>query len=407
MKKRLLSLLVILVLAFSLCAAAHAGTDLYVWDETDHITGEDLEILRQLGARIYDTTGAAVCVCITEETGENVHEFAERFWQENVNEPEGIILAHNPASNTVSYAVYGERLRALDEEEISKLLDAYNTRTDYFEAAHSFMNAVFAELGGAESEIRSDLRLSRVVDLAGVIDDTRLSSLNELADRVSEKYNCDIAAAIVPSLEGKYVVDYADDYFIYNGYGMGSDRDGILLLVSVGDREFAEATHGYAITAFTDYGLTNYLEPRFVGSLSGGDWAGAVERYINASGELLEQARNGKPYDYYAPERVQKSFKDVAPVAALISAVVGFFSGGIPTAAMKSKMKSVEKNYGAANYARGGLNLRARDDRFLYANVSRTPIPRHTEHHSGGHGGGSTTHISSSGHTFGGSHGKF
>ena len=219
MKKRLLSLLVILVLAFSLCAAAHAGTDLYVWDETDHITGEDLEILRQLGARIYDTTGAAVCVCITEETGENVHEFAERFWQENVNEPEGIILAHNPASNTVSYAVYGERLRALDEEEISKLLDAYNTRTDYFEAAHSFMNAVFAELGGAESEIRSDLRLSRVVDLAGVIDDTRLSSLNELADRVSEKYNCDIAAAIVPSLEGKYVVDYADDYFIYNGYG--------------------------------------------------------------------------------------------------------------------------------------------------------------------------------------------
>ena len=407
MKKRLLSLLVILVLAFSLCAAAHAGTDLYVWDETDHITGEDLEILRQLGARIYDTTGAAVCVCITEETGENVHEFAERFWQENVNEPEGIILAHNPASNTVSYAVYGERLRALDEEEISKLLDAYNTRTDYFEAAHSFMNAVFAELGGAESEIRSDLRLSRVVDLAGVIDDTRLSSLNELADRVSEKYNCDIAAAIVPSLEGKYVVDYADDYFIYNGYGMGSDRDGILLLVSVGDREFAEATHGYAITAFTDYGLTNYLEPRFVGSLSGGDWAGAVERYINASGELLEQARNGKPYDYYAPERVQKSCKDVAPVAALISAVVGFFSGGIPTAAMKSKMKSVEKNYGAANYARGGLNLRARDDRFLYANVSRTPIPRHTEHHSGGHGGGSTTHISSSGHTFGGSHGKF
>ena len=408
MKKRLLSLLLILVLAISLSAAAWAGTDLYVWDETGHISGEELEILRNLGARIQDATGATVCVCITDATGEDVHGYAETFWQDNVNESDGIILVHNPASNTMSYAVYGERLRALDEDEISKLLEHYNSAPSYFDAAHNFMNAVFAQLGGEGLEIPDEKQLSRVVDLAGVIDSARLSRLNELADQVSEKYQCDVAAAVVPSLGGKYIVDYADDFFIYNGYGMGADRDGILLVVSVGDREYAEATHGYGITAFTDYGLTNYLEPRFVGSLSSGDWAGAVERYINASGELLEQARNGKPYDYYEPERVQKSFKDVAPGAALISAIVGFFSGGIPTAAMKSKMKSVEKNYGAANYARGGLNLRISDDRFLYANVSKTPIPRQTEHHSsGGHGGGSTTHISSSGHTFGGSHGKF
>ena len=74
---------------------------------------------------------------------------------------------------------------------------------------------------------------------------------------------------------------------------------------------------------------------------------------------------------------------------------------------MKRQMKTVEKEYGAANYARGGLNLRASDDRFLYANVSKTRIQRDTEHRSGGGGGGSSVHFSSSGRSHGGSHGKF
>lgn len=417
MKKRLLSLLLILVLAISLSAAAWAGTDVYVWDETGHISSEELEILRQLGARIYDATGETVCVCITNETGDDVHQYAEEFWQKNINESDGIILVHNPSLNTMSFALYGERMRSLEVEEISELLVGYNSGPSYFEGAKNFMNLVYARLGGVtvfgevspedNPLIPEERQLARVVDLAGVIDSARLSRLNELADQISEKYECDVAVAFVPSLEGRYVVDYADDFYDYKGHGYGPNDDGILLLVSVGDREFAETTYGYGKTAFTDYGMTNYLEPRFTRYLGSNDWAGAAEQFINDSGALLEQARNGKPYDYYEPERVQKSFKDVAPVAALISAVVGFFSGGIPTAAMKSKMKSVAKNYGAANYARGGLNLRASDDRFLYANVSKTPIPRQTEHRSGGGGGGSTVHFSSSGRSHGGSHGHF
>ena len=91
----------------------------------------------------------------------------------------------------------------------------------------------------------------------------------------------------------------------------------------------------------------------------------------------------------------------------MISAVIGFFSGGISTGAMKRQMKSVEKEYGAANYAKGGLNLRMKDDRFLYANVSKTPIPHDNGNRSSGGGGGSSVHFSSSGRSHGGSHGKF
>ncbi|MBQ7472984.1 MAG: TPM domain-containing protein [Oscillospiraceae bacterium] len=414
MKKRLLSLLLILALALSLCAAAVSAEESYVFDEAGRVSAEELEILQQLGARIRADTGAVVCVCITEGTGPDLRSYAAQFWQEHFDADEGIILVYNPAANMISYAAYGERLGTLDESELNELAGAFNSANTCFEGAHSFMNLAYAKLGGPGLEESETRQYDRVVDLAGVLDADTLAELNRMANDVSGKYACDVAVAFVRSLDGKYVQDYSDDFFWYNGYGQGPERDGILLLISVGDREFNESTSGYGTTAFTDYGLQQYIEPNFTRYLVNGrdDWAGAARQFITDAGELLRQARDGKPYDYEydspaVVEREKKTAKEVAPGAALISAIIGFFSGGIPAGAMKRKMKSVEKNYGAGNYARGGLRMRRSDDRFLYANVHRTPIP-HEEHRTGGGGGGgSSMHFSSSGHSFGGSHGKF
>lgn len=419
MKKRLVSLLLLLALLLSCTAAAYAEQEQFVFDSTGKLSAEELETLNALGAEIYAETGAAVCVCLSNDTGENAADFARQFYADAIGEPEGIVLVHNPGENLISYAASGEKLSSLGEEELSELLDAYNSAPTFFEAVHNFMNLVYARLRGTtavgtvtpqdNAAIPAERRYDRVVDLAGVLDAQTLSDLNEMADGVSQTYECDVAVAFVESLGGKYVVDYADDFYDYNGYGYGANDDGILLLVSVGDREFADPTYGYAITAFTDYGLQNYLEPRFTGYLGRDDWAGAARQFISDAGELLRQARAGTPYDHYASASApspERSTGQKVGFAAVISAVIGFFSGGIPTGSMKRSMKSVEKNYGAANYARGGLNLRRREDRFLYTNVHKTPIPRESEHRSSG-GGGSSVHFSSSGRSHGGSHGKF
>ena len=393
MKKRLMSLLLILALVLAVPVAAMAAGETYIFDETGHISAEDMAVLQQLGETIREDTGAAVCVCITDGTGPDLHNYAEQFWTEHCGADEGIILVHNPSANMVSYAVYGDRLTALGEEEINELVGAYNSANSYFDGAHSFMNLAYAKLGGPGLEVPDARQYDRVVDLAGEIDSSTLSELNRMADEVSEKYACDVDVVFVRSLDGKYVVDYADDFYDYNGYGYGENKDGILLLVSVGDREFAETTQGYGATAFTDYGLW-HLESGFTPYLSRDDWAGAARQFITDAGELLRQAKEGTPYDYYdspdVVEREKKTVKDVAPGAALISAIIGFFSG-----------------YGAGNYARGGLQMRRSEDRFLYSNVHRTPIPREEHRTGGGGGGGSTMHFSSSGHSHGGSHGKF
>ena len=414
MKKRLLSLLLILALALSISVAAMAAGESCIVDETGHISAEDMAVLQQLGETIREDTGAAVCVCITDETGPDLHSYAEQFWTERCGADEGIILVHNPAANMVSCAVYGDRLGSLGEEEINELVGAYNSANSCFDGAYSFMNLAYARLGGPGLEVPEERQYDRVVDLAGVIDSNTLAELNRMADEVSEQYACDVAAVIVKSLGGKSVVEYADDFYDYNGYGYGQNKDGILLLLSLEERDFDFTGEGYGAVAFTDYGRENYLSPHFKEYLKGSrggvdDWAGAIRCYITDCGTLLEQARNGQPYDNYgsntAVEYEKKSPKDVAPGAALISAIIGFFSGGIPAGAMKRKMKSVEKNYGAGNYARGGLQMRRSEARFLYSNVHRTPIPRE-EHRTGG-GGGSTMHFSSSGHSHFSTHGKF
>ncbi len=425
MKKRLFSLLLVLALALSLCAAVHAEELRFVYDADDRISAENEQILEDLGARIYDETGAAVCIYITEKTTtdwDEIRSFAASFYAEHIGKDNGILLVNffSPEGGRISYYRTGDKLASLSEDDMTEIMQAYNSAGSFFDGVHDYMNLVFAKLSGAAAfgevtpednpNIPEERQLDRVVDFAGVIDASRLSSLNALADEVSEKYRCDVAVAFVSSLEGRYVVDYADDFYDYRGYGYGANDDGILLLVSVGDREFGETTYGYGVTAFTDYGMQHYLEPRFTPYLGENEWAGGAEQFIRDAGVLLKQARDGQPYDRHddprpAPAVEKKSAAERAPLAAVISAIIGFFSGGIPAGAMKRRMKSVEKNYGAANYARGGLRLRRSDDRFLYANVSKVPVPRESEHRGGG--GGSSVHFSSSGHVHGGSHGKF
>ncbi|MBR0207887.1 MAG: TPM domain-containing protein, partial [Oscillospiraceae bacterium] len=358
MKKRLFSLLLILALALGLCTAVHAEELHFVYDESGVIDAEDERVLEDLGGQIYAETGTAVCVCFVEQTGDwdELRSFSESFYGEHIGAGDGILLVQfrSADGDRLSFYKVGDRLASLNDEDLNAILDAYRGSDSYFDGARSYMNMVYARLRGATAfgevtpeenpNIPEERQLDRVADLAGVIDEERLRTLNALADEISETYQCDVTVAFVPSLEGKYIVDYADDFYDYKGYGYGPNDDGILLLISVGDREFAETTYGYGKTAFPEDRLTRYLEPRFTPFLGENDWAGGAEQFIRDAGVLLKQARedpgnNNTP----SPQPARRSFKETAPLAAVISAVIGFFSGGIPAGSMKRKMKSVEK----------------------------------------------------------------
>ena len=138
--------------------------------------------------------------------------------------------------------------------------------------------------------------VSRLDDQAGLLDAEQKESLSSTLDEISEREQVDVVIVTVNSLEGKTAQVYAEDYFIDHGYGQGEDGDGILFLVDMGDRNWAIATHGYAIEAFTDAGQ-EYIMEQVKPYLSDGDYNEAFQMFAMECDDFIMQADEAEPYD--------------------------------------------------------------------------------------------------------------
>lgn len=79
---------------------------------------------------------------------------------------------------------------------------------------------------------------SWIHDYANVISPTTETSINEIADALDENGYAQLVMVVVDFLDGQDVEDYA--YSLFNTWKIGhsDDNDGVLVLVSVGDREY-------------------------------------------------------------------------------------------------------------------------------------------------------------------------
>ena len=127
---------------------------------------------------------------------------------------------------------------------------------------------------------------NHLVDDAGLLTNTDAANLETKLSQISDRYNVDVVIVTVDSADGKSPMDFADDYYDYNGYR----TDGILLLVSMEDSDWWVSTTGYGITAITDAGL-DYMSDRFVPYFSDGEFAEGFDAFANLCDEFLAQAK--------------------------------------------------------------------------------------------------------------------
>ncbi|MBQ8803867.1 MAG: TPM domain-containing protein [Tyzzerella sp.] len=230
---------------------------------------------------------------------------------------------------------------------------------------------------------------SRVVDDADLLETYEEEELLKELDEISERLDFDIVVVTTNSTEGKSAEAYADDYFDYNGYGMGDSYDGALLLVNMGNREWHISTTGYGITALSDNDL-DYIGEEVADYLSYGDYASAFETFAELVEEEVLDAKDGETLEI--GEVLVK-----IPIALLIGGLIAF----IPVTVMKKKMDNVEMRSEASDYVmRNRVAITEQRDMFLYRTVNRRRKPKDS-------GGGSSTHRSSSGRSHGGRGGRF
>lgn len=231
-------------------------------------------------------------------------------------------------------------------------------------------------------------KTSRLVDNANLLNKNEWAEVNRLLNEISTRQDMDVVVVTTNTLGGKSPMAYADDFYDYNGYAY----DGVLLLVSMEDRDWWISTCGYGITAFTDAGI-EYLGEQFVPELSDENYAEAFKIFAEKCDEFITQARSGDPYDSH---NLPKDPYNVV-LCLIIALVIGLVAALIATGIMRGKLKSVRSKYEAKDYVRpGSMKINQSREFFLYHHVSRTPKPK-----------SSGIHISSSGRSHGGGGGKF
>lgn len=236
----------------------------------------------------------------------------------------------------------------------------------------------------------------RLMDMASLLSDEDVDSLTAKLDELSLRQKMDVVIATTDTLDGKGVVEYADDLYDYCSFGYGANRDGLILVISMEDNDWHISTCGYGITVFTDAGI-EYIGKQIAPYLSDSDFAGAFATYITLCDEFITQAKTDKPYDTGNLPR-----EPLSPAWILVCLIISLMLSCITVGKMKAKLTTVRAQAAANSYMKdGSMNITDSREMFLYKNVTRTK--RSSESSSGG----SSTHTSSSGTSHGGGGGKF
>ena len=248
----------------------------------------------------------------------------------------------------------------------------------------SFLIVFLLLLALAPAALADGAQLSYVTDNAGILTESEIASPESTAQSMAQRYGVGIYLVTV---DASYRIDsrgtYEAAYTVYHNYslGIGEERNGAILLLSMNDRAFAHFYYGSESEyAFNSYGQEQ-IEDAFLDNFRQNDWYGGFSNYLTACGEYLALAAEGQP--------VRRS-----PVPAIIiSCVAGVLIAFLVCSILKRKMKSVYVQARADGYVSGKLHLSRQTDRFTH----RTETRRHIEPPKPSGGGGSVAHIGGGG----------
>lgn len=408
----LLMAAVISLTAFSVMSSADGAK--YFIDETANAPDEAIDSANKLAGEIYDEYGIEVLMLITDDDHQGASglgEYAGNYSGLGVGGKNSVILVLNEDEGVYAIEKSGKCDGMFTSADCDGLWDAYNYAMSYADGFTAYLNSaksIIANSSGAgagasatDSSKVSQSTYPRLMDEAGLLSSDEAAEIKAMLDEISERQKFDVVIATVNSLSGKTPMEYADDLYDYSGFGFGANKDGVLFLISMEERDWYISTTGYGIVAITDAGR-EYIADKFKSYLSDGDYAEAFKIYANEVDRFVTNAvETGKPYD------VDNLPHDPLSLIWIpISLVVGLIIAAGVVGSMKSKLRSVNFAAAADSYVKpGSLNVRESRDMFLYTTVSRTAKPKDSD--SSGSSGGSSTHTSSSGTTHGGGGGKF
>jgi len=229
-----------------------------------------------------------------------------------------------------------------------------------------------------------------LTDSYGLLKPNEQQQLEKLAAQVSAEHGIGVYAMIVDDfkqLNGNSEIFEANyTYYHDHNMGMGKDRDGVFLLLSMGSRDFSFFVYGEK----AEYALNNWgqieLEDEFIDDFGDNRWYDGLADYAETCDEFFTLAEQGKP--------VREPPQSKIALASGISSFIALLASGF----MWNKNKGVKKRESAYGYIAGTLVPGVREDIFINTTVTRRRIEssdsdsdsgsRSSVSHSGGGGSG-------------------
>lgn len=241
-----------------------------------------------------------------------------------------------------------------------------------------------------------------VIDFDNIIGGD-IAALQERINDVFDDYDLDIAIVATNDVDGKSSQDFADDYYDENGYGVGSDNSGLLLLIDLDNRNIWISTTGKAIDIFTDDRIDTMLDD-IVPYASDGDYYNGCESFID---NVIHYANLGVPdgqyrqdeyghITHYKPTYLQRlKAQSTNPITYILPVVIGLLAVMIASYNQKGKVTATGATYEVGN----SFKLHRKNDVFMRKSV--TTAKKSSSSSSSG-GRVSSTRTSSSGTSHGG-----
>lgn len=258
-----------------------------------------------------------------------------------------------------------------------------------------------------------------VLDNAGLLRDSQRQTLEEQAAELSRQHGCSAYIVTVDdySVYNSDVYEAAKGIFQYYELGAGAERDGVILLLSMNDRDYAFAGHGPKGETICGYESSWIIEDTFLDNFRNNDWNGGFRDYLNACDERLTLLENGGDLtagadiltgpdglEYHAYNYPGYGGRGLGtgPKLAIV-VVVPLLLALIVCTVFRAQMRTAKEKTEARDYlVPHSMELRVRQDAFTHRTETRTRIE--SDSGSRGGGGGSSFH---SGGGFSGRSGKF
>ena len=219
-----------------------------------------------------------------------------------------------------------------------------------------------------------------VQDDAGLLTADEEKALESECRRLFKIYGTGVYIVTTPNFGGGDIKDWQRRIFSQYDLGADSGGSGVMLAISMAERDWGLVGFGSAQEAFSTYARER-LGSLILDDLSDGEFYEAFSGYLSIADDYLSAAEEGTPYTEQHRYREGWRFPVIFGVSFLLSLGI---SAAVVIAWRKGMNTRVRQN-GAMEYLKAGsFHLSNRSDLFLYHTVSRTKKPE--QHSSSGSG---------------------